>query len=112
MFTLVYSISINQLCKPQYQGIITLLPKPGKDILLASNYRPITLLNCDYRIISKFINNKIIPILPALVNNDQTGFIKGRHIGDDIRLMCNIIDYAKFKNIRVAVLSDLLTKRI
>ena len=104
MKCLHYSISANQLCKSQHRGIITLLPKPGRDILQASNYRPITLLNCNFKIISKVINNRITPILPAMVNNNnQTGFIKGRHIGDNIRLMCNIIDYANFKNIPGAV---------
>ena len=69
------------------------------------------MLNCDYKIISEVINNRISSILPALVNNDQTGFIKGRrHIGDNIRLMCNVIDYANFKNILATVLSIDLQK--
>ena len=110
MKCLHYSISTNQLCKSQYQGMITLLPKPGKDVLLASNYRPITLLNCDYKIISKVINSRISPILPALVNNDQAGFIKRRHIGDNIRLMCNNVDYTNFKTMLGAVLSIDLQK--
>ena len=34
------------------QGIITLIPKPEKDHLMIENWRPITLLNIDYKIIS------------------------------------------------------------
>ena len=49
-------------------------------------------------------------VLPALANNDQTGFIKNRLIGDNIRLMCNIIDYANLKNISGAVLTIDLPK--
>ena len=94
-----------KLCNSQYEGVTTLLPKPGKDPLYASNYRPITLLNCDYKIFSKVINNKLIPFLPKLIHYDQNGFIKGRSIGDNIRLIFDIIEYAKTKNVPGAVLS-------
>ena len=50
------------------------------------------------------MNKRISPFLSSLVKNDQTGFIKGRHIGDNIRLMCDIIDYANFKIVLGAVL--------
>ena len=40
-----YSILKNELCKSQYQGVITLFPKPGKVLLDVSNYRSILLLN-------------------------------------------------------------------
>ena len=70
-----------------------------------SNYRPITLLNCDYKIISKVINNRLYRFLPKLINADQNGFVKGRNIGDNIRLMFDIIDYANWKKVSGAVLS-------
>jgi len=71
---------IEELCPTQYEGVITLIPKPGKDPLLVTNFRPITLLNCDYEILSKVINNRLCSLLPKLIKNDQTGFIKGRNI--------------------------------
>ena len=49
MECLDFSKITNQLSKSQYEGVITILPKPGKDKLSPSNYRPITLLNCDYK---------------------------------------------------------------
>ena len=104
MECLKHSISTNQLCPSQYEGIITSLSKPEKDRFFAANYRPITLLNCDYKIISKVVNNRISPFLSSLLKNDLAGFIKGRHIGDSITLMCDISDYANFKNIPGAVL--------
>ena len=54
MESLNYSINKNRLYKSEYEGLVTLLPQPGKN-LLACSYRPITLLNFDYRIISKLI---------------------------------------------------------
>ena len=42
-----YSLAANQLCDSRYKGLITLIPKSGKNTMCISNYRPITLLNCD-----------------------------------------------------------------
>ena len=54
------------LTNSQRQGIITVLPKPNKDHLKISNYRPVTLLNVDYKIISKVINTRMQKILSQL----------------------------------------------
>ena len=75
-----------------------------------SSYRLITLLDCDYKIISKVINNKIYGLLPKLINYGQSEFIRGRNIGDNIRLMRDIIDYANCKKVPGAVLSIDLSK--
>ena len=99
-----FSKLTNQLSDSQYEGVITLLPKPEKDKLSASNYRPITLLNCDYKIISKVITNRIDPFLNDLVKKEQNGFIKARNIGDNICLPFDIIDYANHKKMPGAVL--------
>ena len=105
-----YSLVANQLCDSQYEGSITLIPKPCKNTMYISNYRPITLLNCDYKIISKVINNRIYGLLSKLVNYNQGGFIRGRNIGDNIRLMFDIINYANRKKVPGAVLSIDLCK--
>ena len=63
------------------------------------NWRPITLLNCDYKIAAKSIATRLKKILPYLINNDQTGFLKGRFIGENIRLINSVIDYAEEQNI-------------
>ena len=67
-----YSLVANQLCNSQYEGLKTLISRPGKNTMYISNYRPITLLNCDYKIISKVINNRIYGLLPKLVNYNQS----------------------------------------
>ena len=46
--SIAFSFNICKLIDSQYHGVITLIPKPDKDNLLAFNYRPTTLLNCDY----------------------------------------------------------------
>jgi len=70
-----------QLSISQRRGVITLIPKEECSLLDLSNWRPITLLNVDYMILAKVIAERIESSLPKLINSDQTGFIKGRHIG-------------------------------
>ena len=64
--SIAFSFNVCKLTDSQYQGVITLIPKPDKDHLLACNCRPITLLNCDYKIISKIINNRLKHLLHHL----------------------------------------------
>ena len=45
-----------------------------------SNWRPITLLNVDYKITAKVIGRRVEQILPKVIHPDQTAFIKGRYI--------------------------------
>ena len=63
------------------------------------NWRPITLLNTDYKISTKAIANRLNSVIPKLINNDQTGFMKGRFIGENIRLIDGIIQYAAQHNV-------------
>ena len=54
----------------QRRGIISLLPKGRKSPLLLKNWRPITLLNCDYKIAAKAIAFRVKNVLPKIDNND------------------------------------------
>ena len=93
------------LTNSQRQGIITVLPKPNKDHLKITNYRPITLLNVDYKIISKVINTRMQKTLSRLIHPDQNGFQKNRNISNNIRLTFDVIDYVNYRNIPGAILS-------
>ena len=81
------------LSAEQGRAVITLIPKPGKDPHMLKNYRPISLLNTDYKICSKALASRIQPILPKIISSNQTGFIKGRFIGENIRLVLDLIDF-------------------
>ena len=93
------SFSKGYLSISQRRGLITLLPKKNKPRQYLRNWRPITLLNCDYKIAAKSIATRLKKVLPYLINNDQTGFLKGRFIGENIRLIISVIDYAEKQNI-------------
>ena len=83
----------------QRRGVISLLPKENKDTLLLKNWRPISLLNTDYKIATKCIAKRLEKILPKLINRDQTGYVNYRLIGENIRLISDVIELYKKKNI-------------
>lgn len=93
-----HSFATGGLTELQTQGLITLLPKPEKDLSLLSNWRPICLLNNDYKIATKAIANRIKIILNKIIDSSQTGFVKGRYIGENIRLLNEILDHAENTN--------------
>ena len=65
----------------QRGSIIELIPKKDAELYFIKNWRPLSLLNTDYKIAAKAIANRIKSVLPNVINNDQTGFLKGRFIG-------------------------------
>ena len=81
-----------ELTISQRRGIITLLPKEDGSLLDLHNWRPITLLNVDSKIAAKAIARRLKTVLPNLIHPDQTGFIKGRYIEENIRLISNVLD--------------------
>nr|CAB3264531.1 pol-like protein [Phallusia mammillata] len=100
-----YTEETGHFSQSQAQGVLTLIPKPHKDPLLTTNYRPISLLNTDYKIMSKVINNRIRKHIKHLIKPDQNGFMKGRYIGDNLRVLFDIIDSCDFYEVPGAVLS-------
>ena len=56
-------------------------------------------MNCDYKIATKAIAARMKKVLPDIINNDQTGFLKGRSISENVRLIDSIITYTETQNI-------------
>ena len=93
------SYRAGEMSLSQRRGVITLIPKEDSDLSTLANWRPITLLNLDYKIASKIIARRLEKVLALLINPDQTGFIKGRYIGQNIRLINDILEQTKLQNI-------------
>ena len=70
------------------------LYKKGKRNNVA-NYCPITILNTDYKIMTKALANKLAVIAPSLIHQDQAGFIKGRNIYDQDKLAKVTLNYGR-----------------
>ena len=91
----------------QRRGIISLIPKKTKDKTILENLRPISLLNVDYKILTKVIAKRIEKDLPTLINPDQTGYVKGRYTGENVRLIYDLIRYTDKPNKKgIAILLD------
>jgi len=92
------SYEIGELSTTQKQAVIVLLDK-GKDRTLLKNWRPISLLNVDYKLLSKTLSERLKKVLPKIIHSDQAGFVCGRNIVDNIRTVLDILEYTKAENI-------------
>jgi hypothetical protein len=73
------------------------------DPLVLDNYRPISLLNVDLKLLSYVLAQRLKKVLKKIVNNDQTGYIKNRFIDFNHRQIQDIIDFAESYNVEGAV---------
>ena len=75
-----------ELSTTQKRGILKLLYKKGDKTSL-NNWRPISLLNTDYKILAHILAQRLKKVIHKLIHTDQSGYIKGRNIGTNIRLI-------------------------
>ena len=85
-------------------GILTLIHK-GDDKDDLKNYRPISLTNCDYKILAFVFAERMQKILSDIINTDQTGYIRGRYIGCNVRNIIDLYDYAESSDTGGAIIS-------
>ena len=88
----------------QRRGIISLVFKKG-DRLDACNWRPISLLNVDYKLASRAIAGRLLKVIHSVVNKDQTCGVPGRFIGENVALLRDVVDFASSSNVPVAIIS-------
>ena len=74
MNSYIFLYKMGMMSVSQRNGVITLLPKKDKDHLLIKNYRPITLLTVDYKILAKCLAERIKHFIHTLIHSDQSGF--------------------------------------
>ena len=89
-----YGFENGLLTISQRLAIISLIPKKDKNLQYLKNWRPVSLLNNDYKII----------------NESQTGYVKGRYIGESIRTISDIMSFTKTHNIPGLAVFSVLKK--
>jgi len=85
------------------KSILGLIFKKGDKNLL-KNYRPISLTNTDYKILAFVLSNRLHQVIDKIIEPRQSAYVKNRYIGNNIRLVDDIIHYAGYKNIGGCIL--------
>ena len=91
------SFNLGHLSYSQNVSILSLIFKKG-DPEKIKNYRPISLTNVDYRILAFILAQRMQNVIGTIVSSNQTGYIKGRFIGTNVRAILNICEYIENNN--------------
>ena len=89
----ILQCDVKVLLKNINSGVITLIPK-GSDLSDIINWRPITMLNVDYKIFAKIITNRIKPLLSKIISPEQFCGVEGRSINKCNVLLRDIMFYS------------------
>ena len=73
--------------------------------MYSKNWRPIILLNTDYKILAKAYANWVKSVLDSIIHKNLTGFLKGRQIIDNVRSIIDTINYVQSKKIAAVLIS-------
>ena len=87
-----------ELSESQRLAILTLLYKKG-DKQCLENWRPISLLNTDYKILAKVLCKRLKYVIDKLISHEQTGYLKRRSAMQNLRLVQDIIEYCEHNDI-------------
>jgi hypothetical protein len=95
--SILHGVETGKLSIEQRRAVLTLLPKKEKDARFLKNWRPLSILNTDYKILAKILAMRLQDVLPDIINQDQAGCIKGRSTFNNIRGTYDIINYVNVK---------------
>ena len=93
--SIAYAFEQGRFSVSQRRGIIKLIPKKFKNPHFVKNLRPITLLNVDYKLLTKALSMRFKLIMEDLILNDQNAFIRNRFIGSNVMDVFSLIEAAE-----------------
>uniref|UniRef100_A0A803T6S0 Reverse transcriptase domain-containing protein n=1 Tax=Anolis carolinensis TaxID=28377 RepID=A0A803T6S0_ANOCA len=80
------------------------IPKDSADTTDVRNYRPISLLNIDYKLFTTILANRLKTFLENWIGREQNGFLPGRQLQDNVRCILDVIEYYEFNHQREVAL--------
>ena len=99
-----HSFDTGILPESQRVAVIRCLPKKG-DLSDVRNWRPISLLNADYKIFAKCITDRLSTFLPSVISPHQTANVKSRKIQHNLKMLRDFVFLADSKQMEAFVLS-------
>jgi len=93
-----HSLATGKLAPSHQVSFLKLIPKLGKDLTLMTNWRPITLSNCDHKLITKTYSNRMSQVVAEKIKARQTAYLKGRLINDNIRTILATINLSNIES--------------
>ena len=85
--------------------LVLLLYKGKGERRVRKNWRPISLLNVDYKMYTKILTNRLATVLPILVHPDQTSSVVGRTIQDSLTHVVSVIHHVNETHSGALILS-------
>ena len=98
------SLDLGSLPFFQRGALISLIFKKG-DRLLHKNWRPISLLNVDYKLCACALAGRLLKVLHYVIHRDQSCGVKGRYIGENVALLRDVVRYTEETNFPAVTLS-------
>ena len=80
-------------------SFISLVPKKVNPTSF-NEYRPISLVGCVYKLISKLLANRLKRVLPKVIDKHQTSFLSGRGMMDSVLIANETVDFLKKENLK------------
>ena len=102
-----------EMSNSQRQAVITLIEKNGKDKRYIWNWRPISLINVDAKVASKCLALRFKKVIHTLVDSHQTAYVPEHNIGESVRLVEDLLEYAEKEDLTGIMFSlQTLKKRL
>ena len=105
-----YCFSVELMPESMRQALISLL-FTKEDPELLKNWRPISLLNTDYKIITKVLVNRVKPVMPMIIHPDQCCSVPGCSSEDNAILLRDVCDYLEVNERMACALYRLIKKK-
>ena len=106
-----FSLAKKKLPPSHKMPYLRLIPKADKDLTKLTNWRPITLSNCDHKIITKIFAKRMCENVAKSIAERQTVYLKGRFINDNIRSMIATINVTNIQNVAAGLIVALDAKK-